>query len=208
MSSDTVGTDNGHQDVRQPMRARHVGTYWEMMVSSILSLIASFVLSVDALTLAANPNAVFACDINAKISCGAVGTSWQAQVFGFPNAYLGLIFEPIVITIAIAALGGVLFPRWFMLGAQAVYTIAIGFAYWLFVQAYFYIGALCPWCLLVTVTTTLVFMSMTRVNILDGHLRFGRATPTIVKWVRMGADIWVSVLLIAVIAAMVIVRYV
>mgnify|MGYP003347351134 CR=1 FL=1 len=54
--------------------------------------------------------------------------SWQAQVLGFPNAFLGLIFEPIVITIAVAALGRVRFPRWFMVGAQVMYLIAIGFA--------------------------------------------------------------------------------
>ena len=35
------------------------------------------------------------------------------------------------------------------------------------------IGALCPWCLLITITTTLVFMSMSRVNILDGNFGAG-----------------------------------
>ena len=32
------------------------------------------------------------------------------------------------------------------------------------------IGALCPWCLLVTLSTTLVFTSLTHVNIRDGNL--------------------------------------
>jgi hypothetical protein len=34
----------------------------------------------------------------------------------------------------------------------------------------FHIGALCPWCLLITVSTTLVFATLTRVNIRDGNL--------------------------------------
>ena len=34
----------------------------------------------------------------------------------------------------------------------------------------FVIGALCPWCLLVTVSTTLVFTTLTHVNIRDGNL--------------------------------------
>jgi hypothetical protein len=34
----------------------------------------------------------------------------------------------------------------------------------------FNIGALCPWCLLVTVSTTLVFATLTHVNIRDGNL--------------------------------------
>ena len=121
-----------------------------MLVSSVLSLVASFVLSVDALRLAEDPNAALGCNINSVISCGTVAAAWQSQVLGFPNAFLGLITEPVVITIAVAGLAGVRFPRWFMLTAQVFYTIGLLFAYWLFHQAMFEIGALCPWCMLVT----------------------------------------------------------
>lgn len=140
-----------------------------MLASACLSLIASFVLSVDAVVLAANPETSLSCNINATISCGTVATSWQASVFGFPNAFLGLIAEPVVITISVASLVGVRFPRGFMLGAQFVYTLGFAFAYWLFYEAVFNIGALCPWCLLVTVSTTGVFASLTRFNIDKNH---------------------------------------
>ena len=186
---------------------RHVGAYTEMLIGSVIGLIASFVLAVDALTLAANPDAQFSCDINAKISCGTVGSSWQASLLGFPNAYLGLISEPVVITLAIAALGGVLFPRWFMLTAQAFYAIGFAFAYWLFFQSYFVIGALCPWCLTITVTTTLVFFSITRINILDGNLRFGRASERIQSLVKGWVDVYLMIVILAIFAAMVVVRY-
>lgn len=141
-----------------------------MLVSSLASLVASFVLSVDAVTLAKNPDADLSCNINAVLSCGTVGSAWQSSVLGFPNAFLGLMAEPVIITICVAALGGVRFPRWFMVGAQVVYTVGLSFAYWLFFQAMFVIGALCPWCLLVTVSTTGVFASLTHVNIRDGNL--------------------------------------
>lgn len=180
-----------------------------MLAGSVLGLIASFVLSVDALELARNPAASFSCDISAKVSCSTVGLSWQASVLGFPNAFLGLITEPVVITLAVAALGGVRFPRWFMLAAQAFYFIGFVFAYWLFYQAYFDIGALCPWCLLITATTTLVFVSMTRINLLDNN--FGLPATVherISTWLRLGADIWITVVLLAVIAGMIIYRYV
>jgi uncharacterized membrane protein len=141
-----------------------------MLLSACLSLLASFVLSIDAVRLAANPSAVLSCNLNAVISCGTVATSWQAHLFGFPNAFLGLVAEPVVITIAIASLGGVRFPRWFMVAAQVVYTLGVIFAYWLLYQSMFRIGALCPWCLLVTVSTTLVFATLTHVNLRDGNL--------------------------------------
>jgi len=190
-----------------PGTARHRGAYLEMLVGSVIGLIAAFVLAVDALTLAANPDAIFSCDISAKISCGTVGTTWQANLLGFPNAYLGLISEPVVITVAIAALGGVVFPRWFMLTAQAFYSIGFAFAYWLFFQSYFVIGALCPWCLTITFTTTLVFFSITRVNILDGNLRFGTATSRVQSLVRSWVDVYAMMIVLAVLAAMVAVRY-
>ncbi|MDD9204882.1 vitamin K epoxide reductase family protein, partial [Georgenia sp. 10Sc9-8] len=84
-------------------------------------------------------------DINSAISCGAVAQAWQASLFGFPNAFLGLIAEPVVITIAVASLAVVRFPRWFMAAAQVVYLLGLVLAYWLFAQSYFVIGALCPW---------------------------------------------------------------
>jgi len=186
---------------------RHRWTYVEMLLSSLLSLAASLVLSIDAWILAGDPDAVFSCDISSKISCGTVAESWQATLLGFPNAFLGLIFEPIVITIAVASLGGVRFPRWFMLGAHALYTIAIAFAYWLFLQAYFVIGALCPWCLLVTAATTLVFTSITRVNILDRNITFGRHQESVERYLRLGADTAVALIVLAVVAAMVAFRY-
>ena len=181
----------------------------EMLVSALISLTASFVLAIDAVKLAADPNAALGCNINAVLSCGAVGNSWQASLFGFPNAFLGLVAEPVVITIAVASLGGVRFPRWFMLSAQIVYTLGLIFAYWLFFQAFFVIGALCPWCLLVTLSTTLVFTSLTHVNIRDGNLflpeRASRAART---FVANDLDVLVVSVWLLAIVTMVVVKYV
>ena len=177
-----------------------------MLAASLVSLLASFVLSVDAIKLAEDPGADLGCNVNAVISCGTVGSSWQAEVLGFPNAFLGLMFEPVVITIAVASLGRVRFPRWFMLSAQAVYTIGLGFAYWLFYQSMFVIGALCPWCLTITVATTLVFFEMTHVNIRDANLYLPRRVQAAATaMVRSNLDlllvvIWLLVLALAVVA--------
>lgn len=196
------------QAVPRRREARHRWTYVEMLVSSLLSLVASLVLSIEAINLAKDPLAEFSCDISETISCSTVGLAWQSSLLGFPNAFLGLIAEPVVITLAVAALGGVRFPRWFMLTAQAIYFIGFAFAYWLFYEAYFVIGALCPWCLLVTVTTTLVFFSMTRVNILDNNFRLSpRVHERLSYWLRQGADTGIAVILIAILAGMVLFKY-
>ena len=158
--------------------------------------------------LAKDPTASLSCDINAVISCGTVGASWQASLLGFPNAFLGLIAEPVVITIAVASLGGVRFPRWFMNSAQVVYFIGLAFAFWLFYESYFEIGALCPWCLLVTITTTLVFVSMLRVNLLDNNFGLSEsAYRSVSGWLRAGADTLLVILIVAAMAAMIFLKY-
>lgn len=180
-----------------------------MLLSALLSLTASFVLSVDAIALAADPHAALSCNINAVLSCGTVGVSWQASLFGFPNAFLGLIAEPVVITIAVASLGGVRFPRWFMLSAQVVYTLGFVFAYWLFFQAYFVIGALCPWCLLVTLSTTLVFTSLTHVNIRDENLYLPPSLSAAARrFVSADLDVLLVTVWLCAIVTMVVVTYV
>ena len=138
-----------------------------MLISSILSLIASLVLSYDAVKLAANPGIKLSCDVNAIVSCGKVARSWQSNLLGFPNAFLGLMSEPVVIAIAVAGLGLVVFPRWFLRAAHIFYTLGLTFAFWLLSQSFFVIKALCPWCLLVTVSTVTVFSTISRINIME-----------------------------------------
>lgn len=141
-----------------------------MLISSTICLIASFILSVEAITLAEDPTATLACDLNEVFSCGTVAVSWQASVFGFPNAFIGLICEPVVMTIAVAGLSNLKLPRWFMFTAQCVYLLGLIFALWLFTQSAFVIYALCPYCLLITIFTSVTFFTMLHYNIRENNL--------------------------------------
>ena len=142
-------------------------TYVAMLISSTLSLIASLVLSIDAWKLAGNPKSKFACDINAVVSCGKVAKSWQSTLLGFPNSFIGLMTEPVVITVAIAGLALVAFPKGFLRVAHVIYGLGLIFALWLLSQSFFVIKAFCPWCLLVTVSTITVFSTMSRIVIME-----------------------------------------
>ena len=185
----------------QAWRAR---TAIEMIVSGVLGLITSFVLSIEAWQLAADPNAVFACDLNSVISCGKVAREWQAQLLGFPNAFLGILFETAVLAVSVAILAGVRFPRWYMRLVEALYTIGLLFALWLFAQSYFVINALCPWCLLITVTTILVWAGLTRINVRDGVIP---APAWARRFVASGNDWFVTAGVILLIAAMIVFKY-
>jgi uncharacterized membrane protein len=192
-------------DLLRPAPQRwHRRTAIEMIVSGVLGLVASFVLSIEAWQLAGDSTAVFSCDINQALSCGAVARTWQAHLLGFPNAFLGILFEAIVLTISVSMFAGVRFPRLIMFGAEGLYTIGLFFALWLFSQSYFVIHALCPWCLLITFTTTLVWAGLTRINVRDGNLP---STPGMRRFVAAGSDWFVTVAVCVVIVVMVVVRY-
>jgi uncharacterized membrane protein len=179
-----------------------------MLFSACLSLTASLVLSIDAVRLAADPGTSLSCNLNAVISCGTVASSWQAQLLGFPNAFLGLMAEPVVITIAVASLGGARFPRWFMFSAQVVYSFGLVFAYWLLYQSMFHIGALCPWCLLVTASTTLVFSTLTHVNIRDGNLWLPpRIQAALTNAVNSGFDAIIVTIWLLTLALVIVLKY-
>lgn len=173
-----------------------------MLVSSSLSLIASLVLSVDAWKLASNPNSKLVCDINAIVSCGKVAKSWQSTLLGFPNSFLGLMTEPVVIAIAVAGLGLVTFPRWFLRAAHVVYTAGLIFAMWLLSQSFFVIKAFCPWCLLVTVSTVTVWSTMTRIVLLENS--WNLSDEKYAKVVRFLNDGWGRVLYTTTYAVMIV----
>jgi len=180
----------------------------EMVVSGLLGLYASFTLSIEAWRLAAEPDIVFGCDINAWISCGTVARSWQAQLLGFPNAFLGIFFEAVVLTVSFALLGRGILPRWFLRGAWALYTVGLFFALWLFSQSYFVIKVLCPWCLLIAATTTLVWAGLTRINIRDQNIPLPRSiAPAMRRFIVAGNDWFVVAAFLAVLAAMIVLKY-
>lgn len=141
-----------------------------MLIGAILSLVAAFVLSVESFQLAKNPDAELSCSVNIVLNCATVAKHPSAEMLGFPNSFFGMIAEPIVITVAIAGLAGIRFPRKFMFAAQIGYTLGLMYALVLLGISYFVIQALCPWCLLVTLTTILVWFAITRYNIRENNL--------------------------------------
>lgn len=185
-------------------RAWRRRTSLEMIVSGFIGLVTSFVLSIEAWQLAADSSTRFGCDVSAVLSCSTVAQTWQARILGFPNAFLGIFFEAVVLAISVGIAAGVRFPRWYMACTNLLYTVALFFAFWLFSQSYFIIQVLCPWCLLITLTTTLVFGGITRINIRDGVIP---APESVRRIVAQGLDWALWGLIVFGVLAMVVAKY-
>jgi len=179
-----------------------------MLIAALISLLAAFVLAIDAIKLAEDPGVALSCNFNAVFSCGTVALSWQATVFGFPNVFLGLMFEPMVITMALLGLSGVRLPRWFAITEQFIYLFATCFAIWLFTQSMFVIGAMCPWCLTITYVTPLIFMSLLHYNIREDNIwRSGRARERARTFVRKHYDLYVFIGWVVLVTAALLIKY-
>lgn len=141
-----------------------------MVFGAALGLVAAFTLSIEAIELAKNSNAVLPCDISAALSCGTVGRHPTASIFGFPNAFIGVISFSVMLTVAVAGLMNTRFPKLFMYLAWGGALAGFVFAVWMFLVSVFVIGVLCPWCLTTDVATLVLMWALTRYNISENNL--------------------------------------
>lgn len=147
-----------------------------MLAFGIVGLAASFVLAVEEFHLLKNPDTILSCSINLVLNCAGVMKTWQASVFGFPNMFIGLMAFPIVICVALLGLSRAVLPRWFYIGANIGYFLGLVFAYWLFFNSVYVIQILCPWCLIVTFTVTMLFATIVHYNLRENNFGFSKAT--------------------------------
>lgn len=174
-----------------------------LLTGAGVGLLASFILSIETLVLTKTPNTVLGCDLNAVISCSSVAQHWSASLLGFPNAFIGLMALPVMVTIGVALLAGTKFPRWFMFAAQIGVSIGFIFALWMFYMSFVEIGMLCPWCLTLDVGMLLIFGGMTRYNILTGVI----AGKKLKKFAQNDYDIVLLVTIIALAVVMILAKF-
>lgn len=187
-----------HEDLKRQNLAAFI-----MLIGSALGLLASFMLSIEALILAKNSHAVLSCDLSSVLSCSTVANHWSATILGFPNSFIGVMTLPVMVTIAVALLAGAKFPKWFMQAAQAGAVAGMVFAAWMFYMSYIEIGALCLWCLTLDAGMTLIFFGLTRYNILRKNISWRGAQ----KFVSGGYDALIAVSVIVLVVVAIIAKF-
>lgn len=139
-----------------------------LIVFAVIGWIAAFSLTVEKIKQLANPGVAAACDISILVQCGANLNSWQGSLFGFPNPLIGLTGWAFVLTVGVALLGGVKFPKWFMQIFNLGTLAALAFVIWLMYVSMFMLGTLCPWCMVTWAATIPVFIYSTIWNLREG----------------------------------------
>lgn len=137
-----------------------------LLAAALAAMTAAFVLSIEKIHLLENPDAVLSCSFNVVLNCSTVMQTAQSHVFfGIPNMFIGMIAFPVLVTVAVAGLWGVKFPRKFLIVANIGVLLGTIFAYWLFFTSLYVIQVLCPWCLVVTTSCTLMLAALVHLNL-------------------------------------------
>lgn len=149
---------------------------WIGVVFSSFGIIAALTLAIEKVHLLENPDAQLSCSINIVLNCASVINTWQASLFGFSNTYIGLMAFPIVFMFSVGGLLGMRFPRKIVIIGLIGHILGAIFAYWLFFQSLYVIQVLCPWCLIVTFSTTMLLAAMVRYSIRENALNLQKKT--------------------------------
>jgi uncharacterized membrane protein len=120
-----------------------------LVVLAAIGLYAAFSLSWDKVKLLEDPTFVPGCDLNPVLSCGSVMATDQAEAFGFPNPFLGLIGFSVVATVGVLMASGTRPRRGVVVGLAVGALGGLVLIHWLAFQSLYRIGALCPWCMVV-----------------------------------------------------------
>ena len=146
------------------------GLAWLLIMAGITGWIASFLLTMDRLEVASNPDVKLGCDIASFISCKSVMLSTEAMLFGFPNPLIGLATFVAPIAVGVAILAGAKFASWFWQLFFAGHAAAFVFILWLAEAAIFDIGALCPYCMIAWAAVIPLFWQLFLHGAREGYL--------------------------------------
>ena len=146
-----------------PAPATRSDRLWAVLavIFSIVGFAASAALVAERLAIYKDSWHRTSCDINAWLSCGTVMRTPQAELFGFPNPFIGIVAYAVVIAVAVGVLAGARYAGWFWwllwlgIAAGSVFTL------WLWWQTTFHINALCLYCMIVWCAQTLLLAHTT-----------------------------------------------
>jgi len=135
----------------------------------LVGFFAAFTLTLDKISLIKNPNYVPPCAVNTVFNCGTVMRTQYAEMFGFPNSLMGIAGY------ALAIITGIFLFQYRKYNLVIAWITSVptilGFLisyYWLYLSAYV-IGVFCPWCLLSTFSSTMIFFAITTLHLQENN---------------------------------------
>lgn len=122
---------------------------WLLTGLSGIALISSFWQAVERINMLKNPSLPLDCNINPIIDCSGVLNHRLAALFGFPNAFIGIVMFSLLFMAGIALLCGVSVTQKFRTVILGLSKVALLFSVWFFWVSLYVIGKACIFCLFI-----------------------------------------------------------
>lgn len=129
-----------------------------MIVLGSIGWVAAFTLTLEKLNTLTSPEASLSCDFSVVIQCQRNLTSWQGELFGFPNPLIGVAGWVVPIVVGGGLLAGARFARWFWILIASGAFAALALVIFLISQSIFVLSTLCPWCMVTWAVTIPFFL--------------------------------------------------
>ncbi len=139
-------------------KERLFGWYPKLLTgASAVGLVASFWQAAERVHMLKNPTVDLSCNLNPIIDCsGVLGNRWAA-LFGFPNAFLGIVMFSFLFASGVLLWSGGVFTKKYQAFVQAVNTILILFSVWFFGMSLYVIGRVCLFCIFIWAVSVPLF---------------------------------------------------
>jgi len=131
---------------------------WVLTIGGLSGMIAMTWQASERISMLKNPTAPLSCNLNPIIDCGSVLNNKLATLFGFPNAFIGMIVFGMLLLSGLFLLTGTKISRSYATIVLILSTILLGFSFWFFGVSLYVIEKICIFCLVGWVASIPIFV--------------------------------------------------
>ncbi len=132
-----------------------------LSIGGVLGFVAMVWQASERITMLKNPDKALNCNLNPIIDCGAVLGNKLAALFGFPNAFIGIVVFSMLAMAGFALLSEIKFNTKFKKIVFGLATILIMFSMWFFAVSLYSIGKICIFCAVGWIVSIPIFIYAT-----------------------------------------------
>lgn len=119
---------------------------WVLTLGGSAGMVAMTWQASERIHMLKYPGGALSCNLNPIVDCGTVlGNRWAA-LFGFPNAFIGMIVFAMLALSGLFMLLGTTPNRAYRNVVMALAAILMGFSVWFFGMSLYVIGKICIFC--------------------------------------------------------------
>lgn len=131
---------------------------WILAVGGLAGMVAMTWQAAERIVMLKNPAKILSCNLNPIVDCGTVLNHRLSALFGFPNAFIGMVVFAMLTLSGMLLLTGNKPNRQFKNVILGLSTILLLFSIWFFGTSLYVIGKVCIFCVVGWVVSVPIFL--------------------------------------------------